>query len=433
MANLAIKGGAPLRTHNFPGYNTIDEAEKKAVLRVMDSGILSKYLGAWSEDFYGGPEVLALEKEWAAKFKVKHAFSVNSNTSGLIAAVGAVGISPGDEVIVGPTSMAISAVAPLFYGAIPVFADIESDTYCLDPKSVESKITSKTRAIIVVDLFGHPYNRDAINAIAKKYNLKVIEDAAQAPGALYDGQFAGTLGDIGVFSLNYHKHIHCGEGGIVVTNDDDLAERISLIRNHAESVVAAKGVKNLVNMVGFNFRMTEIEAAIAREQLKKLDHLVEGRIHSAQYLRKKLQQIPAITGGDPATNCQHVYYVQPFNFNSEIAGVNRNDFIRAVKAELKCDCKYREGEGPLIGFGYVKPIHLQPVFQQKIAIGKDGFPFNLGNPDYSMGICPVAERLHTEQIIHTTMFGPHFSKNDLNDVANAFFKVWENRHELNDR
>lgn len=430
MSQLAINGGKPIRTVNFPGYNAIGEEEKKAVMRVMDSGILSKYLGAWSKDFYGGPEVLALEKEWAEKFNVKHAFSVNSNTSGLIAAIGAIGISPGDEVIVGPTSMAISAIAPLFYGGIPVFADIEPEFYCLDPKSVESKITSKTKAIIVVDLFGHPYNRDAINKLAKKYNLKIIEDAAQAPGAFYKGDAAGTLGDVGVYSLNYHKHIHCGEGGIVVTNDDEIAERISLIRNHAESIVAAKGVKNLVNMIGYNFRMTEIEAAIAREQLKKLDHLVDGRIPSANYLRKKLHQIPAITGGHADVDCQHVYYVQPFNFDSAVAGVHRNDFIKAVKAELACDVKYREGEGPLIGFGYVKPIHLQPVFQQKIAIGRDGFPFNLSNPNYSEGICPVAERMHTDTIIHTTMFGPHFSTQDLDDVANAFYKVWEYRKEL---
>lgn len=430
MTKLAIHGGEPIRKKDFPGYNSFGSEEKKAVERVLDSGVLSKYLGAWSKDFYGGTEVLALEKEWAKKFNVKHALSVNSNTSGLIAAIGALGISPGDEVIVGPTSMAISATAPLFYGAIPIFADIEDQYYCLDPKSVEEKITSKTKAIIVVDLFGHPYNKEAINKIAKKHGIKVIEDCAQAPGATLNGEFAGTFGDIGVFSLNYHKHIHCGEGGIVVTNDDEIAERVALLRNHAESVVAAKGVTNLINMVGYNFRMTEIEAAITREQLKKLDNLVDQRIASVNYLRNKLLQIPAIKGGGQADGAKHVYYALPFNFDSQVAGVNRNTFIQAVRAELQGDCKYREGEGPLIGFGYVKPIYLQPIFQEKIAFGAKGFPFNLGNPDYSPGICPVAESLHNETLIHTTMFGPHFSTHDLDDVANAFFKVWENRNTL---
>lgn len=430
MAKLAIHGGEPVRNKDFPGYNTIGVEEKKAVERVLDSGILSKFLGAWTKDFYGGEEVLALEKEWAKKFKVKHALSVNSNTSGLIAAVGSIGIEPGDEVIVGPASMAISAIAPLFWGGIPVFADVEDQYYILDPKSIEAKITPKTKAIIVVDIFGHPYNRDAINAIAKKHNLKIIEDCAQAPGATYNGDYAGSLGDVGVFSLNYHKHIHCGEGGIVVTNDDEIAERIALIRNHAESAVGAKEVENLINMVGFNFRMTEIEAAISREQLKKLDKLVEKRIETVNYLRNKLLQIPAITGGGQAPGAKHVYYVLPFNFNSELAGVHRNIFIQAVRAELQGDCKYREGEGPLIGYGYVKPIHLQPIFQKKIAFGSKGYPFNLGNPSYTKGTCPVYEELHSDRIIHTTMFGPHFSNQDLDDVANAFFKVWENRHTL---
>ncbi len=430
MEKLAVHGGDPIRKRDFPGYNTFGEEEKNAAKRVIESGILSKFLGTWSKDFYGGEEILALEKEWSKKFNVKHALAVNSNTSGLIAAMGAIGISPGDEVIVGPSSMAISATAPLFYGGIPVFADLEDQYYCLDPKSVESKITSKTKAIIVVDLFGHPYNKEAINAIAKKHELKVVEDCAQAPGGTLNGEWVGTLGDVGVYSLNYHKHIHCGEGGIVVTNDDEIAERVALLRNHAESIVAAKGVTNLVNMVGYNFRMTEIEAAITREQLKKLDVLVDQRIDSVNYLRNKLLQIPAITGGGQAPGAKHVYYVLGFNFNSELAGVHRNKFIQAVRAELQGDCKYREGEGPLIGYGYAKPIYWQPMFQEKIAFGAKGYPFNLGNPDYSKGICPVAEKLHTDTMIHTTMFGPHFSTSDLDDIANAFFKVWENRHSL---
>jgi dTDP-4-amino-4,6-dideoxygalactose transaminase len=430
MSKLAIHGGSPIRTTNFPGYNTIGIEEKKAVERVLDSGILSKYLGSWSKDFMGGEEVLALEREWALKFKVKHAFAVNSNTSGLIAAMGAIGISPGDEVIVGPTSMAISAIAPLFYGGIPVFTDIEENYYCLDPKHIEAKITKKTKAIIAVDIFGHPYERDTINAIAKKHGLFVIEDAAQAPGGMYKGDYSGTLGDIGVFSLNYHKHIHSGEGGMVVTNNDELANKIALIRNHAESVVGAKGDQDLVNMMGFNFRMTEIEAAITREQLKKLDGLLDSRLKSVNSLRSKLLQIPAITGGGQAEGAKHVYYGLPFNFNSELAGVHRNKFIAAVRAELPVDCKYREGEGPLIGYGYVKPIHLQPIFQKKIAMGNQGFPFNLGNPNYSKGICPVAERMNEETIIHTAMFGSHFSESDIVDVSNAFYKVWENRNSL---
>src|SRR3989344_3460234 len=245
MAKLAVMGGTPVREKNrlFPAYNPIGVAEKRAAERVLESGVLSKYIGAWEPDFYGGPEVQAFEREWAKKFKGKYAVPMNSAPSGLIAAVGALRIEPGDEVIVSPYSMIISATAPLFYGAVPVFADIEPEYFCLDARSVDAAITPRTKAIIVVDIFGQPHDADRINAIARAHGIKVIADSAQAPGALYKGARAGTLSDIGVYSLNYHKHIHTGEGTLVVTNDDDLAERLQLIRNHAEAVVGDKGVK----------------------------------------------------------------------------------------------------------------------------------------------------------------------------------------------
>lgn len=199
MAKLAIHGGTPVRTRPFPAYRVIGDEESQAVAEVLRSGVLSRYLGCWHEDFYGGPEVQAFEGEWAEYFGVKHAIAVNSCTSGLYCAVGAVGTEPGEEIIVSPYTMAASATAPLVYNAVPVFADIEEDCFCLDPRSIEARITPRTRAIIVVDIFGLPYDADAINAIAKKHGLYVIEDNAQAPGALHKGRFAGTLGDIGVF------------------------------------------------------------------------------------------------------------------------------------------------------------------------------------------------------------------------------------------
>ena len=269
MTKLAINGGQATRRKPFPEYRVIGKEEEKAVIKVLKSGVLSKFLGSWDKLFYGGKEVRALEKEWARYFKVKHAISVNSCTSGLYSAVGACQIGPGDEVIVSPYTMAATATSILIFNAVPVFADIEEDYFCLDPRSVEKKITKRTKAIMAVDIFGQPYDVRRINQIAKKHKLLVIEDCAQAPGAKYKDKFAGTLGDIGVFSLNYHKHIHTGEGGMVVTNNDKLAEKVRLIRNHAEAVVRGKGVKDLANMVGYNFRMTEIEAAIARCQLKK--------------------------------------------------------------------------------------------------------------------------------------------------------------------
>lgn len=429
MKKLAINGGEKIRNTLFPAYRIMGKEEEKAVEEVIRSGILSKYLGCWDEDFMGGTQVRALEKEWAEYFGVKHAIAVNSATSGLYCAVGAAGVGPGDEIIVSPYTMCASATAPLIYNAIPIFADIEEDYFCLDPGSVEKRITERTKAIIVVDIFGQPYDADKINAIARKYNLLVIEDTAQAPGARYGGKYAGTLGDMGVFSLNYHKHIHCGEGGIIVTNNDELAERLQLIRNHAEAVVEEKGVKNLNNMIGFNYRMTELEAAVARQQLKKLACLLDERRSNIKYLADKLRTIPCLGIPPERVNTQHAYYMQPIKFKKEIVGISREKYIEAVKAELM-PIELREAEGVSMGCGYVKPLYLQPLFQNKIGYGGTDYPFCLSNVSYEKGICPVCEKMHYEELIIHDMIKPFLSKEDLDDVYMAFKKVYDNIDEL---
>lgn len=429
MPKLAINGGEKVRNTLFPAYRVIGKEEEDAVARVIKSGVLSRYLGCWHDDFYGGPEVNALESEWAEFFGVKHAVSVNSATSALMCAVGALGISPLDEVIVCPYTMTASATAPLIYNAIPVFADIEHDFFCLDPKSIEERITEKTKAIIIVNIFGQPHASEEVRAIAKKHKLFIIEDNAQGPGALYKNKFAGTLGDIGVFSLNYHKHIHCGEGGIAVTNDDELAERLRLIRNHAEAVVEDKGYTNLVNMIGFNLRMTEIEAAIAREQLKKLPELIEERIRNVEYLNDRLKEIPCIDIPPVRDGVKHVYYMHPVYYNREAGEISRERYVDAVKAELM-PIELREREGVKIGCGYMKPLYLQPLFQQRIAYGNNGYPFSQSNVSYEKGICPVCESLYEKEVISHELMRPGMSKEDLDDVFYAFLKVYENRDEL---
>lgn len=425
MKNLAINKGKKIRTKKFPSYNPIGKQEQSAVIRVIQSGVLSKFLGVWSDDFYGGPEVNALEKEWARFYKVRHAITVNSATSGLYCAVGAIGAGPGDEIIVSPYTMSASAIAPLIYNAIPVFADIEKDYYCLSPESVAKRITKRTKAIIVVDIFGQPYDAEKINSIAKENNLYVIEDAAQAPGALYKKKYAGTLGDIGIYSLNYHKHIHTGEGGVVVTDNDEFAERIRLIRNHAEAVVEGKKYNNIVDMLGFNYRMTEIEAVIGREQLKKLPDLLEKRLKLVQYLSNKLKAIPCITTPQIRENCKHSFYVYPLQYQKQVAGIHRNIFVDAVNAELNIVS---------IGKGYVKPLYLEPLYQKKIGYGPQGCPWICplykGSVDYRRGICPVTEDMHDDILITNDLIHPQMSYKDLDDVFDAFYKVWKYRKEL---
>lgn len=423
MNPLALLGGTPVRSTPFPNYVTIGAEEKRAVNEVLDDGVLSKFLGSWSPDFYGGPRVQALEREWEKYFGVAHAVSVNSATSGLYAAIGAAGVGPGDEVIVSPYTMIASATAAVAFGAIPVFADIDPDIFCLTAETIRARLTPQTKAIIVVDIFGHPADFDEIMALAAEHDLIVIEDAAQAPGATYRGRPAGTLAHMGVFSLNYHKTIHSGEGGVVVTNDANLAERVQLIRNHAEVVVGRKGVENIVNMVGQNYRMTEIEAAIAREQLKKLDGLLTARIACAEYFDKHLAGLPGLQLPVVRPEVRHGYYLYSMRYNAAAAGVPRERLHAALQAE-----------GIPLYQGYVRPIYLEPMYQQRIAFGRDGFPFTYsgykGQVSYDLGICPVTERMHFEELIFLALCHANMTERDLADVTEAFHKVFSHLADL---
>lgn len=435
MAVLAINGGKPIRRKLFPAYNTIGSEEELAVTKVLRSGNLSQFLGAWHKDFYGGPQIRELESQWAEVFNTRKAISVNSATSGLYAAIGAIGIKPGDEVIVSPYTMSASAIAPIIYGGVPVFADVDCENYGLSPESVESCITSRTKAIILVHIFGNPARLHEILAIAKKHNIIVIEDCAQAPLATYHDRFVGTYGDIGVYSLNYHKHIHTGEGGIVVTDDEALAQRLYLIRNHGENSLEpsrdAFGGMDGYNTFGFNFRMTEIEASIAIEQLKKLPRLIKERISNAAIFADELGKLPGIIPPVVESFSEHVYYQQPFKFKAEVVGVSRNAFVDAVKAEIP-SAVLRE-DTPLINAGYVKPLYLLPLFQERLSHCAFNCDRYQGNVKYRLGMCPIVERLHYHELFAHEYMRPGMTGDDINDVLSAFYKVYENLDELRER
>jgi perosamine synthetase len=430
MSKLAIKGGKPVRTKLFPAYNTITEAENKAAMAVLNTGNLSQFLGSYSADFLGGPKVREFEEKWSQAFQAKYSVSMNSATSGLFAAVGAAGLGPGDEIIVSPYTMSASAICALVYGAVPVFADIQEDIFNLDPKSIEAKITPRTKAIVVVHIFGHTADMDPIMALARKHNLIVIEDCAQAPLATYKGKLVGTIGDMGVFSLNYHKHIHTGEGAMVTTNNEEFAKKLQLIRNHGETSVKAMGLTDLTNMWGFNYRLTELQCAIGITQLERLEGYISARIENCNYIAAKLAKLPGIIPPIVYENSRHVYYAQAFRFKEEITGVPRNKFVEAVAAELP-SAELRESTGKLIGAGYVEPLYMQPVYQ-RLAGTKCSFncPRYEGTVNYDQGICPVTERMHYKELFTHEYMRPPMTKSDLNDFINAVEKVYENRFDL---
>ncbi len=426
----AILGGIPVRSKPLTTRKTMGDEEKKAVLEVMESDTLSAFIGGPGAFFEGGEKVQEFEKMWANKYGFKHAISVNSWTSGLMIAVGAIGIEPGDEIICSPYTMSASATVALFYGGIPVFADVDPNNFCLDPTSIESKITPRTKAIIIVHLFGGVADMDAIMAIAKKHNIKVIEDAAQAPGVFYKNKPVGAIGDIGGFSLNFHKHIHTGEGGMLVTNDDDLALRSKLIRNHGENCIEAMEIEDLSNTIGGNYRLTELQSAIGIEQLKKLDAIIKLRTELAEYFTSELEQLEGITTFQTKPNTTHAYYIYPFKFDQKKAGMTRNQFVKAVNAE------FPQAEGfesvPLVE-GYVKPLYLAPLYQRQIAIGKNGFPFTVNSDvkyDYSKGICPVTERLYESEMVLSPIIRDPLSIDDIKDLVQAIKKTLEHAKEI---
>ena len=418
---LALFGGSPVIKRNLTTYNSIGKEEINSVVKVMKTGILSKFLGTWSKDFYGGPNVQKFEKKCSKFFKVKHAITVNSWTSGLTVAMGAIGLEPGDEVIVSPWTMCATATSIIHWNAIPVFADIEKDTFCLDPNSVEKSISKYTKAIITVDIFGQSSDINALSKIAKKYKLKLISDSAQSPGTFNKRSFTGTISDIGGYSLNYHKHINTGEGGIIVTNNDYYAERMRLIRNHAEAVVEDKGEKNLTNMIGFNYRMGEIEAAIGIQQLKKLNKLVKNRQFLAQRLTNGIKKLEGISAPKIRKDCTHAYYIYPLIINYKLIGVSRENIFSALQ---------KEGVQGLIK-GYTN-LHLLPMYQNQIAYGSKGFPWSIANRkiNYRKGICPNAEKLNDEIFLGILMCLFNYSQKDIDLIIKSFKKIWLNLESL---
>ncbi|MBI2102876.1 DegT/DnrJ/EryC1/StrS family aminotransferase [Candidatus Woesearchaeota archaeon] len=423
---LALFGGEPTFTGALPITNTIGVEEKEAVNRVMDRGILSSFVGRWDDRFYGGPEVRRFESIFAQKFKVNNAVSFNSATTALQAAIAAAGIGPGDEVITSPYTMSATASCILANHAIPIFADIDEHTFCLDPVDVRKKITPRTKAILSVNIFGHVPDYDQLLAIAREHGLLLIEDCAQSPAAFYKGRYAGTIGDMGVFSFNFHKTMHCGEGGVLVTQDERLAFRAQLVRNHGEVVldeVPVSDSRKQEIVLGSNYRLSELHAAIATEQLQKLDFLTKARVALADYLTLKLKGIPGLESVFVRSGCTHVYYIYPLKYDENYWGFPRSKFAQALKAE-----------GAPIAEGYVKPLYLIPLYQRRKMYPRTAFPFvsldSSDDPHYQKGSCPVAERMYEKELLTTNICRYPLTRDEIDRFISAIQKIDRHKREL---
>lgn len=341
---------------------------------------LSGFLGG---GLRGGEYVRALEDSWCETFGSTHAIAVNSATSGLLAACHAVGVD-NENVVVSPYTMSATAAAPAFLGADIEFADIDAN-YCLDPRKVAKHFTgfADPKAVIATNLFGHPAQLKTLAQLAHANGAYLIEDNAQAPFAMEGGSYAGTIGDIGVFSLNVHKHIQCGEGGVVVTDNDDFADAIRRFINHGEMAGHA---------LGLNLRMTEVTAAIACAQLAQGKMLVNSRIDLAESLIEGLKDNPIVGIRPTRQSCKHVYYTLPM----EVLDVSREWMVKEL-AKL----------GVPLEAGYVAPLYWLPAFKEWAPTSP----------------CAITEKLHKESLVYFEICGYDPSDAQIQQIIDAFDRV----------
>jgi dTDP-4-amino-4,6-dideoxygalactose transaminase len=317
----------------------IGEEEIQAVVKVMRSGYLTSSLGA-------GPEVTKFENSFAKLAEAKHAIAVNTGTAALHAAIAAVGVKAGDEVILPSFTFVATAEAVVLAGGKPVFADIDPETYNLSPIAVEKSITEKTKAVVPVDLYGLSADMEPIRKIADKYGLKAVEDAAQAHGLLYKGKPAGAFADAACWSLYASKNMTTGEGGIVTTNDDKTAEVVKMVRTHGEKAKYAS------EMLGCNYRMSEIQAAIGIVQLEKLPLFAAKRRENAQRLSEilsKSQKLCLPKEPEGGRHSWYLYTVRLYNGTED----ERNRILEEL---------HKEGIGAEAY--YVNPVHQMPYYQR---------------------------------------------------------------------
>ncbi|MHA1833322.1 MAG: DegT/DnrJ/EryC1/StrS family aminotransferase [Candidatus Baldrarchaeia archaeon] len=392
----------------FPRGIMIGEEEIEEVVAVLRSKRLTMLTGEKVHEF---------EKKFANYHGVRHGIAVSSGTAALHVALAAAGIGPGDEVIVPAHSFVATATCVLHQNAVPVFVDIELDTYNIDPDKIEEAITDRTKAIIPVHLNGHPANMEKILDVANKHDLTVIEDCAQAPTAAYKGKKVGTFGHIACFSFWEDKLMTTGgEGGMLITNDRELAERAELIRNHGERIIPGESRAYRHEVLGYNYRMTEMQAAIGIVQLRKLENMINKRIKNAEYLTERLNHIPGLTPPIVKDGYRHVYYKYIVKFEPKKFKVSLDGFLNALKKK-----------GIPAEKRYPTPFNLQPLFRKKVGYGRTKCPFECpwykGTIEYKPGQCPNAEM--AGKILFRLPMNAELSEEDLNDIACVVEEVAE--------
>ncbi|MCL6475536.1 MAG: DegT/DnrJ/EryC1/StrS family aminotransferase [Firmicutes bacterium] len=396
---LAVEGGTPVRARGWPTWPVFDRTEEEALLEVVRSG---KW---WSVE---GTKVREFEAAFARFQDAQFAVCVTNGTAALEVALRAAHIGCGDEVIVPPYTFIATATAVLSVGATPVFVDVEEESLNIDPTKIEEAITPRTRAIIPVHIAGCPADMDGVLEVARKHNLLVIEDAAQAHAAEWKGTKVGAIGDMGCFSFQASKNLNAGEGGAVLTNDPHWADQVWSVHNVGR-VRGGRWYEH--HVLGSNFRMTEFQAAILLAQLQRLPEQTERRTQNARKLTEMLSQIPGIRPPRPDPRVtRHAYHLYIFRYDkSHFGGRPREDFLKALSAEgIPCTA------------GYV-PLYKERVFLNR-PISKDLCQLSTLK-DYSKVHCPVCERACYEEAVWLYQNMLLGDEQDMADIATAVAKV----------
>jgi len=407
LAKLALRGGEPIRTRPFPRWPIYDQRELEALKRVLESGF-------WG---VGGQNKKEFEAKFASYQHAKYGVAVTNGTAALEVSLRALGVGCGDEVIIPPYTFMATAIAVFYVNAIPIFADIDPETYTIDPKSVESVISERTKVILPVHIAGRPADMDALSAIAEKNDLYILEDACQAWGSEWKGRRVGAIGDIGAFSFQSSKNITSGEGGIIVTNDDELYIKVWSLHNCGR---LPEGRWYEHHLPGSNYRMTEFQAAILLVQLERYDEHIERRMSNARYLTAHLSRIDGIKPlRDDERVTRNSYHLYIFRFDPEaFGGASKAAFAEALRAE-----------GIPVSVGYSRPLYREPYLDyfKRCPLS---CPYYGRHMDYSRVKLPVAERASYREGLWLPQYVLLGSREDMDDIIAAFEKLRENVDEL---
>ena len=407
----AILGGKAIRTKPFHGWPVWDKSAEEHILSILRSG--NWYRGR-------GETVTEFEKKYAELLGVKRCICTMNGTNALLTAMHVLDVGVGDEVIVSPYTFIATYNVVIGSSALPVFADTDPETFQINPDKIEQRITKRTRAIMPVHILGLPANMDRINAIAKKHNLIVIEDACQAWLAEWKGKKCGTLSDLGCFSFQNSKHLPIGEGGAVVGNDDEIMDRVHSYHNCGRPYGCVERTSRYP-IIGTNRRMTEYQAAIGLSQIQRLEADTEKRNKNAQYLTSRIKGIPGIL---PHRLYKEVtraaYHLYPFRYKKEqFNNMSRDRFLAALRAEgIPCSSGY----GPQYKDGLIEAALNSKNFKRSFSKARlDRYRDELHYPDNDR-LCEEAVWLS-----QTLLLG---SKSDIDDIADAIQKIYENRDKL---